>query len=486
MNPNNLEPIEPQSAVEMYLDERREDATYATRRTIEDGLDLFIEWSEQAGTDNMNEVRGRELRKFRTWCKETSENKTVSLNGIMSVLRRFLVFCVEIEAVYSEVPEKTPMPNVPDDDAVSDEKPTDEEVNAILEFLEKHEPYSRRHVEFRLMKELGDRIGTVRAIDVRDVDVQNRVIRLRHRPEPQRPDVRGTPLKNGKDGERNQNISKGLADLIKEYLKSPPRPDVMDKFGRKPLLTTKDGRPEITTIRRDIYKLTRPCTYSDEFPHDCDPDECKANISRHASECPSSHSPHPLRRWSIEHQIESGVSKELLSDRVDVSVPVLNEHYDRRSEERKRQHRLEVLEKVFGDYGDPGATIDAGVLVDMFVNDDGSVDTKELMEFNRKRGEDVSDSDDDAHEDQLTFDDLSDSSTGVLHPALAPIFAGVAASQLVVTRLRRELDALTSRPGTSLRPNRGRMAKGAAAYSLFVGMVAFNLMTIGLTPGAII
>jgi site-specific recombinase XerD len=104
MNPNNLEPIEPQSAVEMYLDERREDATYATRRTIEDGLDLFIEWSEQAGTDNMNEVRGRELRKFRTWCKETSENKTVSLNGIMSVLRRFLVFCVEIEAVYSEVP----------------------------------------------------------------------------------------------------------------------------------------------------------------------------------------------------------------------------------------------------------------------------------------------------------------------------------------------------------------------------------------------
>lgn len=66
MNTNNLEPIEPQSAVEMYLDERREDATYATRRKIEDGLDLFIEWSEQAGTDNMNEVRGRELRKFRT------------------------------------------------------------------------------------------------------------------------------------------------------------------------------------------------------------------------------------------------------------------------------------------------------------------------------------------------------------------------------------------------------------------------------------
>ena len=285
----------------MYLDERREDASYATRCTIEDGLDVFVAWTNEADIDNMNDVRGRQLRKFRNWCKETSDNNTVSLNGIMSVIRRFLVFCVEIEAVYSDVPEKTPMPNVPDDQAVSDEKPTDEEVNSTLEFLEAHEPYSRRHVEFRLMKELGDRVGAVRAIDVRDVDVNERVIRLRHRPEPQRPDVRGTPLKNGSDGERSQNISQGLADVIQGYLDNPQRHDVTDKFGRRPLLTTRAGRPDITTIRRDIYKLTRPCTYTGECPHDRDIGKCDATISRHASECPSSQSPHPLRRWSIEH-----------------------------------------------------------------------------------------------------------------------------------------------------------------------------------------
>jgi len=486
MRQNRLEPISPSDAEEMYIEERQEDASYATRCTIKDGVGLFVEWTEEAGIDNMNNISGRQLRKFRNWCKETSDNNSVSLNGIMGVLRRFLVFCVEIEAVYSNVPDKTPMPNVPDDEAVSDEKPTDEEVEAILEYLETHEPYSRRHVEFRLMQELGDRVGTVRAPDVRDVDVENRVIRLRHRPEPERSDVRGTPLKNGKDGERHQNISQGLADLIKGYLESPQRPDVTDKFGRKPLLTTKDGRPSIATIRRDIYKLTRPCTYAGECPHDRDPDECKATISRHASECPSSQSPHPLRRWSIEHQIESGVSKELLSDRVDVSVPVLNEHYDRRSEERKRQHRLEVLEKVFGDYGDPDATIDAGVLVDMFMTEGGTVDTQALMEFNKDRGEEASNSNGDASENQMTFDDLSDGSTGVLHPAVAPIFAGVAASQLVVARLRRELNALTSSPGTSLQPSKERMARGAVAYSLFVGMVAFNLMTLGLTPGTIV
>lgn len=187
MRENRLEPITPADAEEMYIDERREDASYATRCTIKDGVGLFVEWTDEAGIDNMNDVGGRQLHKFRKWCKKTSDNNTVSLNGIMGVLRRFLVFCVEIEAVYSDVPDKTPMPNVPDDEAVSDEKPTDEKVDAILEFLETHEPYSRRHVEFRLMQELGDRVGAVRAPDVRDIDVENQVIRLRHRPEPQRP-----------------------------------------------------------------------------------------------------------------------------------------------------------------------------------------------------------------------------------------------------------------------------------------------------------
>jgi integrase len=510
MRENTLDPITPKKAEEMYLDER-ETARYATRRTIEDGLGLFVEWAEEDGIENMNNVRGRQLRRFKNWCKDTSDNNTISLNGILGVVRRFLVFCVDIEAVYPTVPDKTPMPNVPDEEAVSYEKPSDELVESVLDFLETHEPCSRRHVEYRLIKELGNRVGAVRAIDVPDVDLEEQVIELHHRPETEYKDERGTPLKNGTDGERHQNISKELAELIDRYLESPQRPDVEDKFGRKPLLTTKSGRPKITTIRRDLYKLSRPCKYSGECPHGRDIDSCEATTSRYASDCPSSHSPHPLRRWSIEHQIESGVSKELLTDRVDVSVPVLNEHYDLRSKERKRKHRLEVLEKVFDNYGDPDATIDAGVLVDMFVNSDGTVDTEALMEFNKEsedrastasKPEDAeakeseveepeakaeeSESEDSPAEDQMTFDQFSDGVTGVLQPAFVPVLAGLAANRLMLRRIQRELKALTSRPGASLRPSRGRLAKGATAYSLFVGLVAFNLVSLGLIPGGII
>lgn len=484
MNRDSLEPISPERAEKMYLEEREEDASYATLRTIKDGVGLFVEWTGEERIDNMNNIRGRQLRQYKTWCKDTSDNNTVSLNGILSVLRRFLVYCVKIEAVYPNVPNKTPMPNVPDDEEVCYDKPTDDQVDAALDFLKTHEPCSRRHVEFCIIKELGNRVGAVRAIDVEDVKMDTPAIRLRHRPEKDYPDERGTPLKNGKDGQRHQNISQELANLIERYLESPQRSNSEDKFGRKPLLTTETGRPEITTIRRDLYKLTRPCVYSGDCPHDRNISSCKAVSSRYASECPSSHSPHPLRRWSIENQIESGVSKELLTDRVDVSVSVLNNHYDTRTEERKREHRLEVLEMVFEDYGSPDATIDAGVLVDMFTNSDGTVDTNALMDFKQDQ---ESTSDDQMAEsisdDQMTFDQLSDKTTSMLHPGLVPVVGAIAAGQVLMIRLRRELKGLTTRPGTSLRPSRERIVTGATAYSLFVAMVTFNLVSIGLFSG---
>lgn len=78
--------------------------------------------------------------------------------------------------------------------------------------------------------------------------------------------------------------------------------------------------------------------------------DCEATNNRQASKCESSFSPHPLRRWSIEYQLDEGISKEILSDRVDGSVPVLDKHYDRRTEERKRRRRLNVLSEHLEGY----------------------------------------------------------------------------------------------------------------------------------------
>lgn len=195
-------------------------------------------------------------------------------------------------------------------------------------------------VEFELIAEVGLRMGAVRAIDLEDIDGENLVIHLRHRPESR--DEYGTPLKNGADGERIVNISDALQRFIEDYVEHN-RQDILDEYDRAPLFTTPAGRVTTTTMRRDFYKMTRPCTYSNECPHDREPADCEATQNRKASQCPSSFSTHPLRKWSIMHQLDEGVPKELLSDRVDVSVPVLDKHYDQRSEERKSRRRREAL-----------------------------------------------------------------------------------------------------------------------------------------------
>jgi len=69
-----------------------------------------------------------------------------------------------------------------------------------------------------------------------------------------------------------------------------------------------------------------------------------------SAHCPSRFSTHPLRKWAIMTQLDQGVPKELLSDRVDVSVSVLDKHYDQRTEERKSRRRREVIEDSLDEY----------------------------------------------------------------------------------------------------------------------------------------
>lgn len=403
------------------------------------------------------------------------------------MVRRFLVFCVSIEGVSEDVPRKVPTSNLSDDMEVCEEKPPDEQVEQVLAYLEQYEPGSRRHVEYAVLYEVGNRVGCLHGIDIVDVDLEEQVIRFRHRPA-EDPEIKGTPLKNGSDGERSVNISNELADVIRQYLSNPDRYDVTDKFDREPLLTTESGRPTVDTIRRDLYKLTRPCVHSNTCPHDRDIETCEATKSANASECPSSHSPHPLRRWSIEQQIDRGVPKDELCDRVDVSVPVLNKHYDTRSEERKRKQRLETLEKLYEGYGDPSATLGDEELVALTDND-GMIDPVALRQLinTEKQQQDSpptqpSNTEEDSEIQNEDQHSLSDFTASVSQPLVAPLVGIFITANWMPDRLRRELNDLIPPEERSPWPNTGRMAKGTAAYALYVCLVSVNLILTGVFP----
>lgn len=96
-----------------------------------------------------------------------------------------------------------------------------------------------------------------------------------------------------------------------------------------------------------MYGITRPCWVGMECPHEKDPEDCRAaNYKKAASKCPSTQSPHPLRRSAITYHLNQDWPKEKLSERANVSVSVLDDHYDARTENEKATTRKQYLENL--------------------------------------------------------------------------------------------------------------------------------------------
>lgn len=179
-----------------------------------------------------------------------------------------------------------------------------------------------------------------RSLDVQDLEEERDRLRVRHRP------GTGTPLKNGEAAERYIALSADMAEALADYI-DQSRHDVEDGHGRRPLFTTRNGRPAKNTIRRVVYAATRPCQTGRGCPHGREEAECEAaQRTNDACKCPSTVSGHPVRRGSITHFLRSDVPDRVVSDRMDVSRDVLEEHYDVRTEGEKAEQRRAFLDNV--------------------------------------------------------------------------------------------------------------------------------------------
>jgi hypothetical protein len=130
MAQDDLEPLAPRDALDWYLEHRRDGLRTATRRKHRSALGTFVDWTDEEEIENMNDVGGRQLMQFKTWRKSEADLVTISLNGNLAILQRFLRFCENIDAVAEDVAERVPLPNVPPEEEVNYEVPTDEEVGA--------------------------------------------------------------------------------------------------------------------------------------------------------------------------------------------------------------------------------------------------------------------------------------------------------------------------------------------------------------------
>lgn len=332
---DDLQPIDPETALDLYLGQREGEVSDATLQSHEYRLQAFVDWCEEEDITNLNDVSGRDLHAYRAARKE-DDLKPVTLQGQLSTLRVFLKFCVSIDAVPEGLPSKILLPTVGGDDEVSETTLDPARADAILDYLGRYRYASREHVICLLLWRTGMRAGALRSLDLGDLDLEDSAVHAVHQPE------EDTPLKNAANGERWIAISEVMVRTLRDYIEGP-RHDVTDEYGREPLISTEQGRASQSTIRGTVYRWTRPCAIGEACPENRDPDECEATSFDAASKCPVSRSPHDLRSGAITAHLLDDVPAEIVSGRMDVSQSVLSQHYDRRSAREKMEQRRDYL-----------------------------------------------------------------------------------------------------------------------------------------------
>lgn len=331
-----LDPLRPHRAIDMYLRDREADTSRQTRATHDKRLRRFADWLESEGVENLNEVDGRLCRRYRVDSFDEKEDggeySGETVRGYMDTLRVFLRFCVSIDAVESDVPDKvqSPRPGHSRDAHISPET-----AEKALNYLTRFKYATVQHVSFLLAWRTGLRLGGLRALDVNDVHLDDGYLKVQHRP----PE---TPLKNKKGGEREVALREDTCEVLRDYI-GTNRPPVTDPEERRPLLASRYGRRHKSNLRSIITGASRPCRWGG-CPHDRDPEMCDAaqNIQQSYG-CPSSVSPHDVRRGAITHHLRSDMPQPMVSDRFDVSNDVLEKHYDERTEGERRQQRAAYL-----------------------------------------------------------------------------------------------------------------------------------------------
>jgi len=340
---DDLEPIAPERALELYLEDKRRECRQATVNSHRSRLGFFVDWCAEEDVDDMNDLTARDIHEYRVWRRE--DLNVVTEKTQMDTLRVFIGWCETIDAVPSGLSHKVESPIPSDDENARETVLHLDRAEEILAHLAKYEYASTEHVVWLVLCETGMRMGAARALDVGDYrrNAEQPHLNIVHRPETD------TPIKNGANGEHRNGLDPGACEVIDDYL-AHGRPDVTDCYGREPLLATRNGRIAKSTLRKYVYKWSRPCLVSGECPHDQDPDECDAatDIDR-ASKCPSSVTPHPIRRGYITYLLQAGVPVEVVSERCNVSPAIIEQHYDVRSEEDKMRQRQRILDKARQD-----------------------------------------------------------------------------------------------------------------------------------------
>jgi site-specific recombinase XerD len=328
-NTAQLEPATLREAYEWYLEDRRPQLSESTMYAHKSRLGHFVRWCEGPGdVENLNNVTGRTLHRFKTWRRNEGDLNTTSVRTQLSTVRVFVKWCEGVNAVTPGTHELVQVPTLTGKMGVDERMLEPEQANDILGHLYKFEYASLRHAMFELLWVTGMRSGGLHSLDVGDYYPDQRKLELRHRPDT------GTTLKNGTAGQRNVSLREDTCRVLTDYL-DVNRIETEDDHGREPLFTTRHGRATKSHLRLAVYEVSQPCQYGAPCPVGKSPDECEYGHRDQTAGCPENIPPHAIWKGAITWALNNQIPTDAVSDRMNVSPDVLSHHYDHATEDKR-------------------------------------------------------------------------------------------------------------------------------------------------------
>lgn len=330
--------LAPRDAKQRWIDHRKRDLAASTTYTYDYQLRLFADWCEEVGIERVGDLRPYDISEYQD--RRAAKVVNVTLREELSTLRQWLEYLDDsLDAVEDDLADAIDPPEVDKGELTNETVLAAEDALALLRHYRSapEDRGTRDHAQLELAWFTGARRGGLRALDVRDVDLDDGYVNFVHRSETD------TPLKNKIFGERSVSLPDEAAEAVRRYVEHR-RPDTHDDEGRQPLLPSRVGRPVATTVTDWSYRLTQPCIHG-PCPHGRERETCEYTRYNQASKCPSSRSMHPVRSGSITWQLNSGVPEGVVAGRVNASLEVIRHHYDWATEQQRWRRHHEHREK---------------------------------------------------------------------------------------------------------------------------------------------
>lgn len=322
-----------------FIGRKRPNWNGSTPRTYRKDLDTFEAWAEENDVETVSDLNLWLVGTYTDWLLAHDYSKA-TVQSKQKKARRWIKWMESQGLVEKGLHLAIETLKLTDEEQSSSDILPPVQLREILEYYRDSPQWrgTRRHALLEVVAHTGARRIGLRALDLDDWDPEERTLTFVDR------DEQGSRLKEGKTHQRKVVLSETPAEILEEYI-ARDRYEKHDNMGRQPLFTSRQGRPDRSTLTNWLYRATIPCIRK-ECPHGRKRHTCEWTQQTKASRCPSSFSPHPIRRGSITWQLNIGKSIEDVANRAGTTPPVIRRYYDKPDLDNDLRRRVDDFNSI--------------------------------------------------------------------------------------------------------------------------------------------